>query len=138
MKFLRKLKLSASNNGVSTGLWWLRTSGEKLHSYSPVDGKLIGTVIGADAKAYEDVIKKAKVEQDNRILVNKIEAIFEHGHHLSLKKEIKRHADKFVMATSSTNRKPDLYEINKENQSMLSRLNSQASPYNHKKYIKER
>ena len=60
MKFLKTLKLQASNNGVSTGLNSIKTNGEKLNSYSPVDGKLIGSVTGADAKAYEAVIKKAQ------------------------------------------------------------------------------
>jgi len=60
MKFLRKLKVSSINNGVSTGSCWLKTSGEKLLSYSPADGKLIGAVISADAKAYEAVIKQAQ------------------------------------------------------------------------------
>jgi aldehyde dehydrogenase (NAD+) len=60
MKFLKALKIQANNNGVSTGLNSLKTTGEKLNSYSPVDGKLIGSVTGADAKAYEAVIKKAQ------------------------------------------------------------------------------
>ncbi len=58
--FLKTLKIQAVNPGVSTGLQWLKSKGEKLHSYSPVDGKLIATVNGADAAAYEAVIKKAQ------------------------------------------------------------------------------
>ena len=60
MDFLKTLKIQANNNGVSTGLNWLKSKGEKLHSYSPVDGKLIGSVTGTDAQAYEAVIKKAQ------------------------------------------------------------------------------
>ncbi|MFM6924619.1 MAG: aldehyde dehydrogenase family protein, partial [Ferruginibacter sp.] len=59
MKFLKSLKIQAGNHGVSTGVNWIKSNGEKLSSYSPVDGKLIGSVTGADAKAYEAVIKKA-------------------------------------------------------------------------------
>ena len=60
MKFLKTLKIQPNNNGVSTGLNWIKSKGEKLNSYSPVDGKLIASVTGADAAAYETVIKKAQ------------------------------------------------------------------------------
>ncbi len=59
MEFLSALKLQANNNGVSTGTNWIKTSGEKIASYSPVDGKLIGHVTGADRKAYDAVVEKA-------------------------------------------------------------------------------
>jgi hypothetical protein len=65
-------------------------------------------------RRFEDVIKKAKVDRDNRLLVQKIESIFEHGHHHSIKKEIQRHADKYVTGTmGSPLRKRDVYFINK-------------------------
>ena len=60
MDFLKTLGIGATNNGVSTGLTWLKAKGEKLTSYSPVDGKLIGTVTGADRNAYDAVIEKAQ------------------------------------------------------------------------------
>jgi aldehyde dehydrogenase (NAD+) len=60
MDFLKIFKIQASNNGVSTGLNWLKTKGEKLESYSPVDGKLIASVSSADEKSYEIVIQKAQ------------------------------------------------------------------------------
>ena len=60
MKFLKELNIRSNNDGVSTGLNWLKPKGEKLNSYSPVDGKLIASVTGADAKAYEAVIQKAQ------------------------------------------------------------------------------
>jgi aldehyde dehydrogenase (NAD+) len=60
MKFLKTLKIQPNNKGVSTGLSWLKSKGEKINSYSPVDGKLIASVTGADAQAYEAVIKKAQ------------------------------------------------------------------------------
>jgi aldehyde dehydrogenase (NAD+) len=60
MKFLAQLNISTTNNGVSTGLQWLKSKGEKLDSYSPVDGKLIASVTGADKKAYDTVVQKAQ------------------------------------------------------------------------------
>ena len=60
MKFLKTLKIQANNNGASTGLSWIKSKGEKLSSYSPVDGKLIASVTGADKKTYEAVITKAQ------------------------------------------------------------------------------
>src|SRR5882757_9175428 len=60
MLFLKQLKINALNNGVSTGLQWLKSKGEKISSYSPVDGKLIAAVTAADNKSYETVITKAQ------------------------------------------------------------------------------
>jgi len=60
MDFLKTLKIQASNSGVSTGLKWLKSKGEKLDSYSPVDGKLIASVTAADKNSYEAVIAKAQ------------------------------------------------------------------------------
>jgi aldehyde dehydrogenase (NAD+) len=60
MDFLKDLQLEKDNSGVSTGTEWLKTTGEKISSYSPVDGKLIGTVTSADKDSYEKVIKKAE------------------------------------------------------------------------------
>jgi len=60
MQFLKTLKIQAQNNGVSTGNTWLKSKGEKIASYSPVDGKLIASVTGADKKSYEAVIAKAE------------------------------------------------------------------------------
>ena len=60
MEFLKKLQINKQNKGVSTGLKWLQAHGEKLSSFSPVDGKLIATVTGADKTNYEAVIGQAK------------------------------------------------------------------------------
>src|SRR4051812_11271003 len=60
MDFLKTLKIQSTNSGVSTGLKWLKSKGEKLNSYSPVDGKLIASVIGADKNSYEATIQKAQ------------------------------------------------------------------------------
>ncbi len=59
MKFLKTLNIAASNKGVSTGVNWVAAKGEKIISYSPVDGNQIGTVMGADKKAYDTVLEKA-------------------------------------------------------------------------------
>jgi len=60
MKFLTALQVQAKNKGVSTGLKWIASKGELIESYSPVDGKLIGTVKSADKAAYDAVIKTAQ------------------------------------------------------------------------------
>ena len=60
MDFLSQLKISANNNGVSTGTEWLSSKNEKIKSYSPVDGKLIASVNAVDKKNYEKVILKAQ------------------------------------------------------------------------------
>jgi len=59
MDFLKKLDISGTNQGVSTGTKWIVSKGERISSYSPVNGKLIGTVIAADKKSYEAAVKKA-------------------------------------------------------------------------------
>ena len=61
MKFLSQLKIQKNNNGVSTGLVWPKARGEKINSFSPVDGKLIASVTGADKNNYDAVIKKAQL-----------------------------------------------------------------------------
>lgn len=60
MQFLKTLKIQAENSGVSTGNAWIKSKGEKIHSYSPVDGKRIASVTGADQKSYDSVIRKAE------------------------------------------------------------------------------
>jgi aldehyde dehydrogenase (NAD+) len=58
--FLKALQINAENTGSSTGGEWLKTRGEKIESYSPVDGKLIGSVTSTDKESYEAVIRKAE------------------------------------------------------------------------------
>ena len=60
MDFLEILKIKAQNKGVSTGSVWLDSKGAAIDSFSPVDGKQIGAVAGADQQAYEAVVKKAE------------------------------------------------------------------------------
>lgn len=59
-KILKQLRISALNAGTTTGLKWLQGKGEKLASYSPVDGKLIGTVYSTTKNDYEKVLATAQ------------------------------------------------------------------------------
>ncbi|MGC4036385.1 MAG: aldehyde dehydrogenase family protein [Chitinophagaceae bacterium] len=59
MDFLKSLGIEAINKGVSTGVNSIDSKGEKIDSYSPVDGKLIASVISADKESYDAVVKKA-------------------------------------------------------------------------------
>jgi aldehyde dehydrogenase (NAD+) len=60
MDFLSTLKIGSLSKGASTGSVWLDSKGEKIDSFSPVDGKLIGSVISADKESYEQVILAAE------------------------------------------------------------------------------
>ena len=58
---LKKLGLGRTNAGTSTGLKSIKGSAKNaLKSYSPVDGKLIGTVTTTSKADYEKVIKTAQ------------------------------------------------------------------------------
>ena len=59
MDFLQQLGLTQENSGVSTGNEWLQSGGERIDSYSPVDGKLIGSVTATDKETYDKVVAKA-------------------------------------------------------------------------------
>jgi aldehyde dehydrogenase (NAD+) len=59
MDFLKTLNIESNNNGVSTGNKWIVSKGEKINSFSPVDGKLIGSVFATDKESYETVIDTA-------------------------------------------------------------------------------
>ena len=59
MKFLQQLNINATNQGVSTGTNWIESKGTLIESYSPVDGKLIGSVVATDATSYSQVIATA-------------------------------------------------------------------------------
>lgn len=60
MDFLKTLGIEALNNGVSTGTQWIAGNGPVIDSYSPVDGKKIGSVTTADQVSYDTVIRKAE------------------------------------------------------------------------------
>ena len=57
---LSALGIKQKNQGVSTGSEWLASGGETIVSFSPVDGKQIGEVTGADRNSYDKVISKAQ------------------------------------------------------------------------------
>ena len=60
MEFLKALGIKEINKGVSTGSNWLTSKGENIQSFSPVDGKLIGSVTAADKESYEKIIQTAQ------------------------------------------------------------------------------
>ena len=51
--------IEQTNNGASTGSTWIKTKGEIIDVYSPVDGELMASVQSAEADDYEKVIQKA-------------------------------------------------------------------------------
>ena len=60
MDFLKTLQIQSENQGASTGTAWLETNGDIIASYSPVDGKLIGSVRSTDKNNYDKVIRKCE------------------------------------------------------------------------------
>jgi aldehyde dehydrogenase (NAD+) len=60
MDFLKILQIEKNNEGVSTGNKWIKSKGEKINSFSPVDGKLIGTITAADKESYDKSIAAAQ------------------------------------------------------------------------------
>jgi aldehyde dehydrogenase (NAD+) len=60
MEFLGQLQVKSENEGTSTGSQWIQSKGNAISSSSPVDQKLIGTVISSDKEAYEKVVATAQ------------------------------------------------------------------------------
>jgi aldehyde dehydrogenase (NAD+) len=60
MDFLKTLRIDKTNLGVSTGSNWIKSTGEIIESWSPVDGKQIASVVSADRDAYEKVIRQSE------------------------------------------------------------------------------
>ncbi len=60
MEFLQQLKIKAENAGTSTGSVFINETAEKIESYSPVDGKLIGSVFTTSANAYQKTLETAQ------------------------------------------------------------------------------
>jgi aldehyde dehydrogenase (NAD+) len=56
---LTALGVQKKNLGASTGKIWYRSDGASLESYSPVDGKLIGSVYTTNEKTVEKIIDKS-------------------------------------------------------------------------------
>lgn len=61
MDFLQELNIQPENDGVSTGGSWIKSGGPVIPSYSPVDGRLIGSVRSADRQNYDAAVEKAVV-----------------------------------------------------------------------------
>lgn len=60
MEFLEKLGIKEQNAGAFTGTQWINSKGNSIDSYSPVDGKKIGSVAIPDKLAYDTVITQAQ------------------------------------------------------------------------------
>ena len=60
MDFLKQLNIKIENAGTSTGTKNISESGKKIDSYSPVDGKLIGSVFTTSEQAYEQTLQTAQ------------------------------------------------------------------------------
>ncbi|MFY7930398.1 MAG: aldehyde dehydrogenase family protein [Oligoflexus sp.] len=61
LSFLKSLHLEAKNRGVSTGARWFGSEAHgSFDSFSPVDGKLIGSVYKASRQDYETMISVAQ------------------------------------------------------------------------------
>jgi aldehyde dehydrogenase (NAD+) len=58
-EILDTLGVQDINKGASTGSYWFNTRGEKMDSYSPVNGELIASVNSASETDYEAIILKA-------------------------------------------------------------------------------
>jgi len=56
---LKALGIKDVNSGASTGNYWFNTRGEKIDSYSPVNGELIASVNAATEVDYEAAVLKA-------------------------------------------------------------------------------
>ena len=70
---LEQLGIKQNNYGASTGLNHIETKGEKIDSYSPADGKLIGSVNAATKEDYETLVKKAEIAYKSWKLCDKWE-----------------------------------------------------------------
>ncbi len=60
MNLLASLKIDDVHAGVSTGQQWLKTPGEIIDSFTPIDGKRIAAVQAADEASYDQVIRTAQ------------------------------------------------------------------------------
>jgi len=60
MDFLQQLNIKNENAGTSTGSKKTCEGGEKVDSYSPVDGKLIGSVLSTSPENYNKTVETAQ------------------------------------------------------------------------------
>jgi aldehyde dehydrogenase (NAD+) len=59
-EILKSLHIQSLNQGASTGTEWLVSSGAQIDSYSPTDGQIIASVIGASEAEYNEVVAAAQ------------------------------------------------------------------------------
>jgi aldehyde dehydrogenase (NAD+) len=59
MEFLQQLGIKNENHGTSTGLKNFSDGSEKIDSYSPVNGQLIGSIHATSPESYNKVVKTA-------------------------------------------------------------------------------
>ncbi len=59
-EILINLGISSLNRGTSTGSEWMITNGTPIDSYSPVDGKMIGSVMPTDRPSYDVLVMNAQ------------------------------------------------------------------------------
>jgi aldehyde dehydrogenase (NAD+) len=57
---LSTLGIKKTNPGASTGQKWFKGTGPLIESYSPADGKLIGSVYSTDEKSFQKVVEKSQ------------------------------------------------------------------------------
>jgi aldehyde dehydrogenase (NAD+) len=60
MQFLKTFGLEENNSGTSTGAHFFKSETGKVESFSPVDGKAIGSVFVSTKEEYEAVVAKAQ------------------------------------------------------------------------------
>ena len=60
MDFLATLRVDALNKGISTGQNWITSTTPPIDSFSPVDGKKIGTVETAGREDYDKIVAIAQ------------------------------------------------------------------------------
>jgi len=60
MNFLEQLHIEKNNHGTSTGLEWIESNAAPIDSFSPVDGKLIASVMATDQEAFEHTVLKSQ------------------------------------------------------------------------------
>lgn len=59
MDFLAQLGIQSVNPGASTGTQWIDSKATVKSSFSPVDGKLIGTVQSTDEATYQRIVQQS-------------------------------------------------------------------------------
>jgi aldehyde dehydrogenase (NAD+) len=57
---LKQLGIESNTSGASTGTVWLETKGKRITSFSPVDGKEIGSVVSCDEASYDLIVSSAQ------------------------------------------------------------------------------